>query len=131
MIIKCTVNAKLCINFVHLCNEELNFLLFCTCTCTQVDKIHQKWLLILNNNKNHLKIRKHTPNEYVYANWVFTNKIKSRLYIYVPHSFLPTNGALTQVPVLGKNTKFYEVYRVPCRNNQNELIENRHITNHT
>lgn len=38
MIIKCTVNAKLCINFVHLCNEELNFLLFCTCTCTQVDK---------------------------------------------------------------------------------------------
>lgn len=30
MIIKCTVNAKLCINFVHLCNEELNFLLFCT-----------------------------------------------------------------------------------------------------
>lgn len=25
MIIKCTVNAKLSINFVHLCNEELNF----------------------------------------------------------------------------------------------------------
>lgn len=29
--------------------------------------------------------------------------------IYMFHSFLPTNGALTQVPALGKNTKFYEV----------------------
>lgn len=86
MIIKCTVNAKLCINFVHLCNEELNFLLFCTCTCTQVDKIHQKWLLILNNNKNHLKIRKHTPNEYVYMLIEFSQTKSKAGCIYMFHT---------------------------------------------
>lgn len=48
-------------------------------------------------------------DNYVYANWAFTKKIKNRLYMYVPHSFLPTNGALAQVRALGKSTKFYEV----------------------
>lgn len=42
MIIKwreCTVNAKLGMNFVGLCNDELHFWLLCTCACTKADQM--------------------------------------------------------------------------------------------